>query len=144
MKKGMEWERRLELLSILELLSSRSLGRGSIDRSIDRETEGSLNGGHRFEIIGVVELTGISPIQGPRVATARWVTNWTGSTTFSDYLRVTLSLKLANLQFPAPVERLKWRGRRGEMFRISRNFNRVTVFEIESFTKKLAIVRTID
>lgn len=30
---------------------------------------------NRFEIIGVVELTGISPIQGPRVATARWITN---------------------------------------------------------------------
>lgn len=127
----------------LELLS-RNLGRGSIDRG----TKGSLNGGQPFRNDRCRRADRNFADSGsprPCVATARRVTKWTGSTTFSDYLRVTLSLKLANLQFTAPVERLKRRGgERGEMFPIS--VISIALFEIgvESLTKKLGVVRTID
>lgn len=57
---------------------------------------------NRFEIVGVVELTGISPIQGPCRNRSSGYKLRTGSTTFSDYLRVTLSLKLANFAISSP------------------------------------------
>lgn len=106
----------------LELLS-RNLGRGSIDRG----TKGSLNGGQPFRNDRCRRADRNFADSGsprPCVATARRVTKWTGSTTFSDYLRVTLSLKLANLQFTAPVERLKRRagGERGDVSNFG-NFN---------------------
>lgn len=144
MKKGMEWERRSELLSILELLSSRSLGRGSIDRSIDRETEGSLNGGQPFRNHRCRRADRNFADSGSPCRNRSLGYKLNG---VDDFLRLPARHTVTETRqfaISSPRGEAKMAGeKRGDVSNFG-NFNRVTVFEIESFTKKLAIVRTID